>query len=537
MGRKKKEYLIGVVDFETDPFKHNRVPRPFAVGFYDGRTSWHYWGDDCVEKFLEYIDDLPPMIIYAHNGGKFDFHFLIGEFRGNIRIINRRIVKAQLRQHEFRDSYSILPVPLAKFNKDVIDYDLFERAVRNKHKKIILKYLDNDCIYLWDAIQLFVEEFKSPRGIKLTMASAAMSAIKQFHSFDIFTETDDALIRPYYFGGRNQCFKTGIIEGDYTIYDVNSMYPYAMKAFEHPIGVPSDFGGTRITKKTFFAKVEGINYGALPARQADGSLNFTTEKGIFYTTIHELIAAENTGTFKINRVIETVDFDKTGNFEMFVDHFYNKRLEAVAAEGPQGPHVTLYKLIMNGGYGKFAQNPDKFMDYIITCDEIPEGENWLPADEIYDWIIWEKPSETIYGNSYYNVATGASITGASRAMLLEGIHKSVDPLYCDTDSLICRSLDMPVGSQLGEWKLEGKGNLIAITGKKSYCVMQDDVCIKKASKGVKLNHKELLRTAKGETIEYPSPVPNFRLRIASGEKRKISSGAPVFITRKIRRTG
>lgn len=538
MGQKvKKEYRIAAADFETDPFKYNRVPRPFCVGVYDGSSLWRYWGDDCVAKFLEYIEDMPETIFYFHNGGKFDLHFLIGEFRGDLRIINRRIVKAKIRQHEFRDSFSILPVPLAKFAKEEIDYDKFERAVRHKYKAEIMEYLGSDCVNLWNAIMVFIEEFQSPRGIKLTMASAAMSALKQFHSFDTFTEADDAMIRPYYFGGRNQCFKTGIIRGDYTIYDVNSMYPFAMKTFKHPIGTPTDYGGTRINSRTYFAKVQGVNYGALPQRAPDGSLSFTAERGVFFASIHELEAAEETGTFKIEKVLETVEFDRVGSFDAFVDHFYKKRLEAVLKEGKDGPHVTLYKLIMNGCYGKFAQNPDKFMDYIITCNELPEGDDWLIAEEIYDWIIWEKPTETIYGNSYYNVATGASITGASRALLLRGIHKAVDPIYCDTDSVIARSLELPCGDGLGEWKIEGKGNTVAITGKKTYCVMQNETCVKKASKGVKLSAKELMRTANGEEVEFPNPVPNFRLRIASEANKRISSGKPVFVTRRIRRTG
>ena len=43
---------IAVIDFETDPFEHGIVPRPFAAGFYDGSRYLQFWGDDCaVEEY------------------------------------------------------------------------------------------------------------------------------------------------------------------------------------------------------------------------------------------------------------------------------------------------------------------------------------------------------------------------------------------------------------------------------------------------------------------------------------------------------
>ena len=555
MGSKKREWRYATGDFETDPFLENRIPKPFCVGLYDGATKWNYWGDDCVEKFLQHIENMPPTIFYFHNGGRFDFHFLIKYFRGKIRIVNRRILQAKFLHHEFRDSFAILPVPLAKFNKDEIDYNLFERKVREKHKKIILHYMDNDCKYLFEAVKTFIEEFPSGRGPKLTMASAAMSKIKEFHSFDTLDAGTDKLLRPYYYGGRNQCFKTGIIKGDFRLFDVNSMYMDAMKKNLHPLSTPSDFGGNRINKKTYFAKVLGRNYGALPQRLENGHLSFVGDRGEFFASIHELNMGEQTGTFKLEKVLETVEFNRAGNFAEFVDWCYSARMDAVVQEGKNGPHVTLYKLIGNGGYGKFAQDPEKFMDYIITDDEIPEGDNWLPCDELYNYIIWEKKTEEVFGNSYFNVGTGASITGAARSSLLNGISKSKQPLYCDTDSILCRSLDLPQGAELGQWKLECECTIAAIAGKKTYALFAkakseiqdikkeyhrfDGVlyeCVKKASKGVRLTASQIVAAAKGETVEYSNPVPNFRLRIGNDETKRVSSGTANFITRKIRRT-
>ena len=64
---------IAVVDSETDPFKYGRVPAPFIWGYYNG-NEYHYFNTT-----YELVEFLKPRneIIYAHNGGKFDWHFVL----------------------------------------------------------------------------------------------------------------------------------------------------------------------------------------------------------------------------------------------------------------------------------------------------------------------------------------------------------------------------------------------------------------------------------------------------------------------------
>lgn len=548
---------IGTLDFETDPFKVDRVPNPFVVGLYNGSDYWSHWGDDCVERLLERLDKEPPTLWYAHNGGKFDFHFIIEHFIGEpIRIINRRITAAHIARkqvkHEFRDSYAILPVPLREFDKGEIDYEKLERKVRNRHRPEIEHYLKRDCTSLYLAILRFLEEFWEGKKIKLTMASAAMSALQRFHEFERLHHNCDANLRRYYFGGRNQCFETGELlpsrpGRDFKIYDVNSMYPSVMKNRSHPISNQFDIGASKITKHTFFATVTGTNYGALPMRKEDGSLDFTAEKGTFFASIHEIEAAEETGTFKIDKVIETVDSHKTTTFAAFIDHFYERRM--FAKRNNDKARTTLYKLIMNGAYGKFAQDPSKFMDYTIELNRLPDGKNWTVAHEGPNYIIFEKPCDRVFDHNFFNVATGASITGAARAQLLRAIAGAERPVYCDTDSVICENLDLPLGDQLGQWKIEGRGDRLAIAGKKLYALAEDHqsatehdlfrwhgrklYCVKKASKGVRLSPRQLFEVANGREVEYANPVPNFQLRTMRNGNSK--GGSAVFVRRKIRR--
>ena len=136
-------------------------------------------------------------------------------------------------------------------------------------------------------------------------------------------------------------------------------------------------------------------------------------------------------------------------------------------------------------------------------------------------LLWSKPAEEA---KYNNVATGASITGAARAVLLRGLSQSVDPIYCDTDSIICQEFTGAVdGAALGSWKLEKTGNSIAIAGRKLYALFDGDECVKAASKGVRIAPDEIVKVAMGETVVYERDAPTYRL-----------NGNVDWITRKVR---
>jgi hypothetical protein len=523
--------VIATLDFETDPFEYGKVPMPFCVDFFDGEKHVLYWGDDCAARVIAYIKALPERhIIYAHNGGKFDFFYFIEHFESDMKIINGRIVKANIGKHEFRDSFAALPVGLKQYKKDDIDYNKLHRNCREKHRYEIIEYLKSDCVYLRELVTSFQTEF----GDILTIASAAMKELKKFHKYKCGNKTYDEKFRKFYFGGRNQCFKAGVIKQRCRIYDVNSMYPFAMKGFLHPVGTLSEIS-KRIQPNTCFVVCEGENKGAFPLRSETGGLDFTGRTGTYHITIHEFEASQQTGTFKCNRILKTYGFDERITFEEFVDHFFDAR--KLAKKDGDKIHDLFYKLVLNSAYGKFAQNPEHYFDWCITpLDKEALGKYlasdsaWKPAFIHYGkYIVWKKPLDQ---HSFYNVATAASITGAARALLLRGIAAATKPLYCDTDSIICDSLNARLDdSELGAWKLEGEGDTAAIAGKKLYAIYKDGLCIKKAHKGSRLTGDEILRVAQGETVTYVNPVPAFNI---SG--KHFTAPEKVFIKRRIKNT-
>lgn len=540
----KTNQIICTFDTETDPFKFGRVVKPFTCGFYDGSEYVDFWGEDCIDQFFAYIDsralEKPDerLLIYCHNWGNFDAYFCIDHFDPGMApfIMNGRLVRCYLHGREFRDSYSAIPVPLADYQKTVIDYDLFEPDKREANKALIRDYQRDDCIFLYDLISEWVALF----GTKLTMASVALPTLKSFHGFQCMTPKTDDEMRPFYFGGRCQAFQTGLLKGDWKIYDVNSMYPFVMANEKHPVSNRPRYE-KGITKRTHFAKIDAWSAGALPVRKDDGGLDFPNGNGTFFACIHEIKAGLETGTLRIFKVHFSIYFEIEASFTEFIETYYAKRMEAKASGDKI--RTLFYKLVMNSSYGKFAQDPRKYERFVFDPDTIPEP---LRSDtELNGWYIHTmRHAFTIYAKSagreefgFYNVATAASITSAARALLLRGIAKAKRPIYCDTDSLICEGLDMDLDDKrLGAWGLDAIGDTCAIAGKKLYAVFNAGEEVKKASKGVRLTADEIRRVAMGETVEYANPVPKFSLKTARGDDLNAPFSAD-FISRKISRTG
>lgn len=563
--RKKRKIKreLAVWDIETDPFLYGRVPSPFCCGIAIKKPDcieYHeFWGDDCIENFLMFICSYPtPLKIYAHNGGKFDFIYLLklGWLEGTPRIINGRIVEAKLDQHILRDSYAIIPVALAQYQKTEIDYAKFEVGEREKHKREILDYLKDDCFF---ALELVVE-FNDRFGDNITVGSLAIKKLQEFHPFERISQAVDENLRRFYFGGRVQCFEQGEIKGEFKVYDVNSMYPAVMRDCLHPVGGSHFMVGADNVEKyvclrtgrahnnnPFFIRFRGVNRGCLPFRDKDGSLNFTVEEGEFFAISHEIERGLKYGLIEIHEVIEYIGFHETITFDEYVDTYIKDKIEA--KEAGDKARELFAKLLLNSAYGKTAQNPANYFDYIfvepgeydrikrdnmeavgdwqnetgfefdkeVAFDHYPEVYGVEPPriwqlKYDYDGIceVWQRPLED---HKYFDVAIGASITSAARGVLLDAIVSVKRPIYCDTDSIVCEaaeSLDTHP-TRLGAWDLEAVGDALHIYGKKVYALFDGEKLVKKACKGVQLSGDQIRRLCRGHTVTWENQAPTFRL--------------------------
>lgn len=562
---------IIAVDCETDPFEYGEVPRPFIWGVYHGYGSGDYKefvgsGDNfvCTESDINLLVDYlskQDVIAYAHNGGKFDWHFISHRFEpdSDLLIINGRIARFTIGDCEFRDSYSLMPIALEQYQKMKFNYNKMREEHRHKYMPEIKEYLESDCINLWNMVHDFNDEY----GTHITQASAALNFWQRkmknpvprsnvFH-YDFF--------KPYYFGGRVQCFQQGDFKVKAKSVDINSAYPDAMLR-DHAYGLDytSGEGNPRKAFKNWgpmFFKIDCISKGAFPYRGTNGNLYYPDdgESRTFHVTGWELQAAIETETVDEIQFLEWHDFEEKKSFKKYVHHFWDKRKEYKEV-GDKGRDYYA-KIFLTALYGKFAADPRKYKQYKLRpADALDEVIKQLKDNSSFhrfrEWLIVGESSDG-KKNRFYNLATAASITGYVRAKLWRAICEAKESFYCDTDSVTAKDFGSEVllGKELGQWEIENEYDRIVIAGKKLYAfhkignhkkavdkLLRDDpniltrdhaeskVAWKIASKGARIIHTEIIKAANGEPVTFRSMAPTF-----SASKAK-----PEFISRVISKT-
>lgn len=580
------------VDCETDKAKYGRVPAPFIWGVYDGK-NFRYFRD--TADFVAWLAT-QNCIAYAHNGGKFDFMFLIQYITEGTKaqVIGGRIVKMNIGKCELRDSFSAIPAALKFFGKDEIDYDKMEASIREQHMEEIISYLKTDCVSLYE----LMTRYRTIAGKKTTIASNALTYSRKLKIDPGKTNhTYDKNMRPFFFGGRCQVFQPGI-HRNIRIIDIHSAYPFAM-TYDHPVGserihiTPGQFRKlAREQRQRCFIRLRCFSNGAFPMR-GKTDLQFPIAHGEYLVTGWEFVAAEDIGLISDIEFIDIVTLPSVINFTPYVTHWYDYKARHNKKTNPF--EYEIGKRMMNALYGKLAQNPTRYFDYKImpagslvcdymdcewnadkkknvckNCGETELDHGWLLAQEYGNieihrrstlWKYEQKFGKAWEGHPIYNnVATGASITGFTRAHLLRAIHTvGIDNvIYCDTDSIICfASADLSklsLSEKLGDWADEGTGSVGLFAGKKQYGIKLDNICrkfdmdqnhpkkvckncehgerghgnspeIKIASKGARLYFPQIEALMRGETVQWHSDFPSFSI---AGDAR--------FVLRNIRAT-
>lgn len=537
MARRKVE--LWTLDCETDPFKQGRdCPMPFIWGAYcfAGATHGDYHTFGHWRQVVDFFVDRKA-VCYAHNGGKFDFHYMREAFESSedtekrVLVINGRIAKFRIGDTEFRDSFSLLPVPLSAYQKEEIDYSIFEPELRDQddNRRKIEAYLKSDCINLANLLERFFKDFGRP----LTLAGCAMNVwIRRYNNGTKPRQSAAQFERykPFYYGGRVECFASGWKETNFRVVDKNSAYPDAMMR-EHP-AAPSGKWLTDIPSaiEQCLVCVRATSEGALPFREENGSLTFPKDKQQrdYWVTGWELLEGTILGAVRIHKIHEVHQFQQTANFKGYIEHFFAARRAAKEAGDIGGDIIN--KLFGNGLYGKFASDPSKYNDFLLCTEErlahwIDRG--WKAYKPWGDgrWLMYQPIPEGRHW--YYNIATAASITGYVRAKLFRDLTQARGLIYCDTDSISARSVaGLAIGKQLGEWKVELECDAYAVAGKKMYAFrsafdQQPDLktgvykfpkgAYKVACKGVDLEAQDIIRAARGEKVVYLPEVPTYSI--------------------------
>jgi len=528
---------IYTADCETDPFLFGRVPLPFLWVLYDGKTNWQF---RTTEAFVAHTKKLCGLC-YVHNGGRFDFAYLWPHIHEStpMRIIHGRVVSFQLGKMEFRDSYAILPIALAQYNKDEIDYTKLEADRREDNADEIARYCVSDCANLYALVMVF----RATHGDALTLAGASFRWWRK-HCLDkgkVYTSTPHFynIFRPYFRGGRCEAFRVGEIKEPFEGYDINSAYPFAMtqKLPWYGIEYRSSLAGlTDDEIARAFIRLECCSNGALPTTDKDGVTHYNHDATSHEYTItgHEYLAGIATETITCDRIREVIALRETIDFADFVEHWHARKQDAKRA-GDKGAY-WIAKLVLNSLYGKFATNPEHYRNYSVwpaaLAGEIQRHGSTIHGflNEEYVLVSDPTPEEE---RQYYNLATAASITGFVRAYLWRSLCASATPIYCDTDCIFASRVVVPKGKELGEWDSCGKFSYGAVAGKKLYAFKDAKGAWKTAAKGVRLEPTEIIQLARGETVTYRQAAPVFGILRGNPGAEKRENNLRLWLTRSL----
>lgn len=466
-------------------------------GFYDGL---HYYHCDTLEDLFDRIlhKKNRSRIIFAHNGGRFDFLFLM-EYLRKVRNIEARIIPQGPRitalkiKHgkqwiTLQDSYTLLAYSLDELCKTfqptvqkmrgVID---FERERVDKTKESHREYLKADCLSLYEILATYKQlPFIKDVGIKLTRSSVGLAAWRTTMKGPIRTTTNNiqSFVRKAYAGGRCEIFRQVFTSGHRV--DVNSLYPSMMLKpipTEH-LGSSSsveDFGFHDVT-----VHVPESYLPILWVKQPKLLFPTGVFRGVFFS--EELKLAIKCGArilkhHRGERFTQTTDL-----FTEFIETAYKMRLDNPAPH----PLNILAKDLMNHTYGKFAEREEKTS--MIKVNQF-DPSTWPPEFEMFHSEKMFKSTglveiEKWKRSAHMLVHLSAAITAWGRIHMAENIYlpNQNNIAYTDTDSGDIRG-EIPYGNKLGELKKEFPIKKAFYLLPKGYWIERDDGKIIKKLKG------------------------------------------------------
>ena len=478
-----KKELNSFKVFDTEALDWNRL---YAIGIYDGKqVLTHISDNESNSAFIEWLlDNLNDGdVVYAHNGGKYDFLFLFQYIQQNklkirdIKVIHASVVMLRIEYKgkviEFRDSFAILPVSLKNLT---IDYNVEHKKLQMDYNlgindKRFLEYFKNDLMGLYEVLEQSKELLNS-----YTIASATMNNyLKNFYKKKVsnYSFKVDELFRNGYYGGRVEIFKMRGENLHY--YDVNSLYPSVMYDFEYPliennnIEYVNEFIPDALGYYYIRVKVPETEYiPLLPYRDKEGKLLFPqgTWQGWYYSP--EVSKAIELG-YDV-KVLKGYVFKRTDYiFREFVRHYYEIKKHSTGAK------KFIAKLMLNSLYGKFGQHRE--LDTFEVSEDSPYM--YLP------YLNLARVKTLSYAKYIHSEIAGL-ITSYARLRLYSLFERAgkENIYYCDTDSIIT-SKELSTSDALGDIKNEDNiKSFIAINPKVYAYITTDNSKIVIKAKGL-----------------------------------------------------
>lgn len=354
---------------------------------------------------------------------------------------------------EFRDSAKLIPLAVSKipaaFNlkesKGNIDYQK-RREKGHELTEEEKEYVKGDVIIIALAISIMISNGQK----KMTAASNALNDYKTrigkknfsrlFPSLDIMVDDSgvslDKKIRASYKGGwtyLNPRFKDMQVEAG-LVYDVNSMYPWAMHECVLPYGMPVYEKGKPEKKPRYplyivqFVAVFSLKQRHYPSLQLKGSSYFAENEYIEYsqmpvgltlTNVDYELMLENYDVEVIEWIGTLYFHGRKGMFDEYIDNWYAVKEES--SRNGNGGMKTIAKLMLNSLYGKFGAKL--------------EGRSKIPYYDEEAGIVRFKKSENEKRKGVY-MPVATFITSYCRDKIIRSANAVYDRfIYADTDSI------------------------------------------------------------------------------------------------------
>lgn len=474
-------------DFETTTDPDD--VRVWAWGAYEIFTEKFEYGTD-IDGFMRFMFQMERPLMSFHNE-KFDGEFI---FNWLLRHGYKHTQKRKLLENQFQtliseagqfytitialpshnkkgksvnrciiyDSLKKLPFSIKSiakaFKMDVrkgeIDYRKL-RPVGYKMDENELSYLYRDCKIAGDALRIQISEGYD----RITAGSDALHTFQEMFggkkkfrkTFPVLPADVDKFIRNAYKGGWTYLKDPGVYyDGD--VYDVNSLYPWAMYDNLLPYGYPIYFKGKYKHSENYplyiqcFSCSFEIKPGYLPTVQIKHSIfyqgNQYLERSkadvvLYMTNVDLELFLDHYDVYNLQYIDGFKFRAKAGFFHEYIDHFM--QIKATS----DGAMRTLAKLMLNSCYGKFATRIDVRGKYPVL------GEDGIIHYQKTD----KEEREPIY------TPLACFVTAWARNKTIRTAQQVYDDfIYADTDSIHMRHRDtVPFTvhkSDLGAWKHE-----------------------------------------------------------------------------------
>lgn len=469
---------IWASDFETN--NHEEDCRVWSWGAYNV-YSGDYKSGKTMQEWVHWVFE-EKRVVYFHNL-KFDGSFIIDWClkHGFSVCTERKMPKMSLRamisdtgqwykielqgrktRIIIKDSYKIVSSSLARLAKDLkldtqkggIDYDKY-RPIGYEPTEEEKRYQYEDCLIAGQALRPLLDKGM----IKLTAGANALDYYKrkQFGGeakfrdmFPALSKEEDEWIRKAYRGGvtmvKRGCEGRTYEEG--IVYDINSMYPWAMHSpNRYPVGLPKwgigepPEGELYISKVWLMATLKPGHPPTIQLKQSryDVGIEYADEipgNDLYLTNFDLDLIKEH---YEIEDILyyEYCTFEtKTGLFDSYIDEFYDLKASS-KKEGNQSETMRA-KLYLNSLYGKFATR-------IQGRSKVPQlGENGCVR-----YVTGElEDREGVY------LPVGVFVTAYARKKLFGAISDNYDRfLYCDTDSIHLKGYEQPPGLEVDKYRL------------------------------------------------------------------------------------